>query len=120
MRRILIVLCLFGLSACAAVEAETPAQRVFALKSDYRAVLILATTYESLPSCPNTSEPVCSDPDVVDLIRGADDKAAFALDGAEQVVRSEVASESTASLAIEAARKALEVLRQILIEEGVI
>lgn len=118
MRRILIVLCLFGLSACATIEAQTPAQRVFALKSDYRAVLILAVTYESLPRCPEA--PVCSDPDVVELIQYADDKAAFALDGAEQVVRSEAASESTTSLAIEAAKKALDVLRQILIEQGVV
>ena len=107
-------------AACASLEAETPAQRVFALKSEYRAVLALAVDYESLPRCPRATTPVCSEPEVVDLLRRADSRAEVALDGAEQVVRSPAASGGAVALALESAGAAVAVLRQILIDEGVL
>ena len=113
-------LLLAALAACPSLEAETPAQRVFALKAEYRAVLALAVDYESLPRCPAVTTPVCSEPDVVELLRRADARASLALDGAEQVVRSPAASAGDLALALEAARAAVAVLRQVLIDEGVL
>ncbi len=118
--RLLAPWLLVALAACASLEAETPAQRVFALKSDYRAVLALAVAYESLPRCPVASAPPCSEPGVVAGLRWADRRAEVALDGAEQVVRSPAASEGAVALALEAARTAVAALRQILIDEGVL
>lgn len=117
---VLLAGALTGCGIFASEIAETPAQRVFALKSDYQAILILAVKYESLPRCPDVDTLVCSEPAVVDIIRSADNRATLALDGAEEVVRSEAASEQTVNLAIEAAKKALDVLRQILIEEEIL
>ena len=119
-RRLSVVWLLAALAACASLEAETPAQRVFALKSDYRAALAVAVAYESLPRCPIVTTPFCSEPGVVSLLRQADRQAELALDGAEQVVRSPATSESAVALALEAARSAVAVLRQILIDEGVL
>ena len=118
--RLLAPWLLLALAACASLEAETPAQRVFALKAEYRAVLALAVDYESLPRCPAVTTPVCSEPDAVELLRRADARAAFALDGAEQVVRSPAASAGDLALALEAAGAAVAVLRQVLIDEGVL
>lgn len=122
-RRVLRLLApglLAALAACASLEAETPAQRVFALKSEYRAVLGLAVDYESLPRCPAVTTPVCSEPAVVELLRRADGRAEIAMDRAEQVVRSPAASQGAVALAVEAAGAAVAVLRQILIDEGVL
>ncbi len=119
-RRLLAVWLLAALAACASLEAETPAQRVFALKSDYRAALAVAVAYESLPRCPIVTTSFCSEPGVVSLLRQADRRAELALNGAEQVVRSPAASESAVALALEAARSAVAVLRQVLIDEGVL
>ena len=58
--RLLAPWLLAALAACASLEAQTPAQRVFALKSDYRAVLALAVAYESLPRCPVATASLCS------------------------------------------------------------
>ncbi|MCG8597249.1 MAG: hypothetical protein MI785_23155 [Kiloniellales bacterium] len=118
--RLLAPCLLAALAACASLEAETPAQRVFALKAEYRAVLALAVGYESLPRCPVAPTPVCSEPAVVDLLRRADGRAEIALDGAEQVVRSPAASEGAAALALEAAGAAVAVFRQLLIDEGIL
>ena len=119
-RRLLASWLLAALAACASLEAETPAQRAFALKSDYRVLLTLAVDYESLPRCRTVTTPVCSESSVVELLRRADARAELALDEAEQVVRSPAASEGAVALAIEAARAAVAVLRQVLIDEGVL
>ena len=116
----LLAVLVAALAACASLEAETPAQRVFALKAEYRAVLALAVDYESLPRCPVADTPVCSEPAVVERLRGADRRAELALDGAEQVVRSPAASQGAVALAMEAAGAAVAVLRQVLIDEGVL
>ena len=118
--RLLAPWLLVALAACVSLEAETPAQRIFALKSDYRAVLALAVAYESLPRCPGATVPLCSGPAVVAELRRADRRAEVALDGAEQVVRSPAASEGAVALALEAARAAVAALRQILIDEEVL
>lgn len=117
MRTIVTSLLLLTLTACGATQGETPAQVVFGLKSDYKAVLELAVTYESLPRCPQPDTVVCSEPKVVDLLRRADNHANAALTGAEEVVRSEAASRSTIDLAIESAMKALDVFRNVVKEE---
>lgn len=120
MRGVVAPLLLLVLANCATVEAETPAQVIFALKSDYRAVLELAVTYESLPRCPQPDTVVCSDPDVVDLMRRADNHTATVLSGAEQVVRSAGASPDTLDLVVSSARQALEAFRSIVREEGLL
>ena len=114
----LLLLALAG--GCASQAAKTPAQRVFALKADYRAVLTVAVAYESLPRCAATRAQACSAPKVVALLREADRKATVSLDGAERVVRSPAASKSTAALAIEAASASVAVVRQILLDEGLL
>lgn len=109
-----------GCDTFASGIAQTPEQRVFALKNDYQAVLVLLVQYESLPRCDQTENSVCSDSDIVKLMRSADNKAALTMNGAEEVVRSGRASESTIEFAIKAASTALEVLRQMLIDEGIV
>ncbi|MCG8434053.1 MAG: hypothetical protein MJA83_08490 [Gammaproteobacteria bacterium] len=109
-----------ALPGCAVFQAETPAQTVYALKSDYRAVLSAAVGYAELPPCPEVETPVCAEPDLVELIVRADARAEAALDGAEAVVRSPAASESAIALAIAAAEAAVSVVRQILTDEGVL
>ncbi len=118
--RFAAALLLIALTACASQQAirddATPAQTVFVLKSDYKAVLGLAVQYESLPRCPDTESKACSDPDIVAAIRKADIAASAALDSAETIVRTPGATDDAVTFAITAAQEALNVLRKLLPE----
>lgn len=112
-----------ALAACASIVAETPQQRVFALKSDYRALVAVALAYESQPRCDEVAEETlsCSDEDAVKVIRQADANADAALDAAESVVRSEAAaSGDTIELVLESATEAVNLFREALVINGVI
>ena len=106
-------------AACTLPLAETPAQVVFGAKNDYRALLTVMVEYESLPRCTGGEIALsCSDPEVVDLIRRADNHASTVLNGAEELVTSPGISEGSAAIAVESAQTAVRVLTQILVDEG--
>lgn len=75
-------------ASCPSGVAETPQQRVFALKTEYAALLQVAVGYESLPRCPETTASACSDPKIVETMRKVDTNVVQALDAAETAVRS--------------------------------
>ncbi len=101
------------LTACSTDSQTTsPAKTVFQIRSTYVSVLTLAEGYEGLPRCPETTSKVCSDPDVVDIIRKSDLTAKDALDAAETTVRSH--PELDATFAISAADNAVAALQNIL------
>jgi len=108
----LIAFVILGLVAGCASAVDSPAKAVFQLRSGYVAVLTVAEGYEGLPRCPETVEKLCSDPDVVDVIRKADLTAKDALDAAELTVRSH--PEVNAEFAIAAAENAVDAMRSIL------
>lgn len=72
------VLLALALGACAAQEAETPAQTVYALQSDYAAAQVAALGY---------LESAAPTPTVVAAIRDADAAAMDALTAAQTAVR---------------------------------
>lgn len=111
---------LAALTACASLIAETPAQRVFALTADYRALLTVALEYESLPRCDKTGRVLCSDAPAVERMRKADRYAEAALDEAEDIVRAPGLTEDSVRLAIRAAESAVAVFRLVLTEEGLL
>lgn len=117
MRSILAVLILsVGLAACAGIGGapETPAQRVFAAKTDYGAVRALALNYESLPRCSETQSDPCSETDIVAEIRSADLVALEALDRAEAIVRNPESTADAAATAATAARAAVDVFEAVI------
>lgn len=98
----LLVLLLLGpavlpLSACAGVEAVTPAQQVYAAEAEYAAAVGQAATYEARPRCgADGADPaMCSDPRTVAALRHADDVAFAAL----QAARASPTPATTAALA---------------------
>ena len=122
-RNILIVAGFLFLGACAVFQADTPAQKVFAIQADYNAVLAAAVAYESQPRCAEgigSDEQACSETSVVDALRRADDNAWIALRAAQEVVRTPGASDSTLSLAVTSATTAVGAVREILVLNGVI
>lgn len=119
-RRILAALVVSTTAACASLVAETPQQRVFALKSDYAGLAALALTYESLPRCDETEEQICSEPDVVDVIRQADSNADVALDEAEALVRDPAFTDgSTFELVYASAQSAVRLFERVLTINGI-
>lgn len=120
MRKFLAVAILVTLSACASLIAETPAQRVFAAKQDYRALLTLAVDYVELPRCDETERTLCSDADAVARIQKIDRYVEVALDEAEGIVRTPGLTGDALSLAIRSAESAIAVFRVVLTEEGLL
>lgn len=113
----LIMPVLMANGACDKVTggAETPAQVVFALKSRYEVALIAANKYEDFKRCtvvPKTTP--CSDPEVVQAIRRADNAVKLAMDAAERVVRDPNALKSTKDLVIASARESLSALTVLI------
>lgn len=110
------------LGACASQVAETPAQRVFALQSDYNGLLAAALTYESQPRCAAGQSSVtspCSNPQVVADIRAVETDAARQIKAAQDTVRSG-ADTSTQVLALNLASNALAGFRNVLLSRGVL
>jgi hypothetical protein len=87
MRPFVLMFVLLLVAACVTPIAETPAQRVFALQSEYTALLSLAVKYKELTPCPETTNPVCSEPEVVSKIQRADTAAWAAIQTAQDYVR---------------------------------
>lgn len=123
--KVVLTLCLaFALAACgttASEVAQSPKQRVFALKSDYSALLTAAVAYESQPRClPEQSRfNPCSDPKAVAEMRRADVAAFAAIDSAEKAVYAPGATDNSTNLALSGAISAVGALRTILITYGV-
>lgn len=89
---------------------QSPETTVYTIRSGYVVALQAAVTYETQPRCP--AEPVCSDPEIVDLLRKSDLTAKAALDAAETTVRNH--PEIDAGFAIDAARNAVSAFQAIL------
>lgn len=117
-RSILILLSLLMLAACNGCSTTggklTPAQTVFQIETQYKAVLAVAVTYEELPRCTTPAvTKVCSDAGIVTKIRQANDVAKSALDAAQAAVRDPTFDDSATSAAIVSARQALLALTAI-------
>lgn len=110
MKHLATIFLALSLTACAG-SFSSPEKSVFQTRSGYVTLLTAAVQYESLPRCP--AEPVCSDPDVVDIMRKADLTAKSALDAAENTVRNH--PEINGEFAVAAAQNAVEAMRQILV-----
>ena len=114
------ILFLFLLAGCATRVGDTPAQVVYGLQADYNAALAIALAYESQPRCEDgqdLTEAVCSDPEVVEIIRAADDKAWAGIAAAQDVVLTPGATDDAVSLAIASARAAVDVFEAVIAEE---
>jgi len=112
----------FALSGCASSVAETPAQRVYALQSEYAALLAAAVAYESQPRCipPATSLTMaCSQEDWVLEIRTADNDAYTTIRAAQDVVR-DPNTTGNIGTALSIARSALTVFNQVLVNHHLI
>ncbi len=104
MKKLLAVLILTTVAACAGVSApQSPAQAVYAAKQSYAVALTAAVAYKRLPTCP-TATKVCSDPKIVSQLQKIDTASSALLDGAEATVRS---GGTGAALAITAAEQAV-------------
>jgi hypothetical protein len=105
MKKVLSGLILGLLVACNACTTmpTTPAQAVFAAKTQYAAALTVAVAYKRLPRC-TVATPPCSDLTIVTRLQKADDAASALLDGAEITVR---AGGDNTQLAITAAQQAV-------------
>lgn len=101
------------LSGCASQEAQTPAQRVYALQADYNAVLAVAVTYESQKRCTTTVIAACSSVTVVNELRRGDDAARAALKAAQDTVRTPGATSSTINTVLVGAANAIQAFRTI-------
>lgn len=106
----LLIASLFFVTACAG--NGDPETVVFQTRTGYTSLLVAAVQYESLPRCPETTDKLCSDPGIVEILRKADDTAKAALDAAENTVRNH--PEIDADFAVAAAQNAVEALRVIL------
>ncbi len=107
----------FVVAACASLEAETPQQRVFAAKTDYKVALQLAVQYNELPRCESgTAAIACSHTSVVEVVRKANDTARVALDEAERIVRDPATTDSALNLAVESATSAVRVFTAVVAE----
>lgn len=112
------------LGACASTQpsVQSPQQRIYALKADYLAPQTAMARYAQLPRCKSSSwlskEP-CSKPEAVSEMRKANAEAVAALDAAEQVVRNPKSTANSAELALAAASRAVDVVRNVLSNYGV-
>lgn len=91
---------------------DTPAKIVYNISLTHNAMLVGMVAYESQPRCDQTESPICSDRDVVDLLRKADTTADSAITAAELTVRAH--PELNADFAIAAAQNAISAMEQIL------
>lgn len=102
------------LAGCPSMQAETPAQHVFALQSEYNGLLAVALAYESQARCSDVQPQPCSDADVVAEIRKADNDAWAAILSAQEYVRAGHQDDPMISQAAEAAAKAVGLFTTIL------
>ena len=64
---------------------KAPDQVVYAAEGAHRAALVLAIAYKRLPQCPEQA-PVCSKPEVLEILRHTDNAAAAAILAARKAV----------------------------------
>lgn len=103
------------LAACfASFSATTPAQKVYALQSDYNGLLAAVVKYESQPRCSVVVVRSCSKPAVVATIRKADNVAYAALRTAQNIVRAPSPDEGALAKALRVARSGISGLRAIM------
>ncbi len=89
--------------------------QVYAAKTAYQAVLLIAVRYNRLPRCGQpTSPPLCSDPTVVTELRQGDKIAQATLEGAEAVVYRPAVEASVAFAAAASATEAVKLLQTII------
>lgn len=84
----LMIACLFFILTgfgCSTTP-KTPDQVVYAAEGAHRAALVVAVAYKRLPQCNGTNEPVCSKPEVLEVVRHADNAAAAAILAARKAV----------------------------------
>lgn len=106
------------LSAC--TSAETPAQKIYEIESDYASVLKLAVTYEKLPVCDSiTKTHLCADPKIIKQIKEADIIAWSILREAQNAVRTPGFGDSKTTKAIASAHHAVIALADIVDHLGV-
>lgn len=86
-----VALFVFGCASAGLVEGvdpEGPAQRVLAAEADYYAAFAGMAQYEGLPRCDNPDAPtLCSDQNIVDVMRLIDNRFIEARDAAWDIVR---------------------------------
>ncbi len=109
-----ILLPLFLAACFASFSATTPAQKVYALQSDYNGLLAAVVKYESQPRCSVVVVRSCSKPAVVASIRKADNIVYAALSVARSAVRMPNPDEGAVSKAIRIARSSISGLRAIM------
>lgn len=99
-----------GFSGCSTTsQPKTMAQAVYAAHGVYVEALIVKKTYENLPAC-NPATPqvvVCSKPDIVAKLKVVDEAAYVALQTAQAMVRSSVASQTDVQRALNLANQAI-------------
>lgn len=84
-RRLKGLLLAVGLTAACSTLPRTPAQIVYAIKSEYAADLAVAAAYHDLPNCP--AKLLCKDPTTMVQIQAAALAANTTLKVAEDAVR---------------------------------
>ena len=94
------------LAGCALLAGQTPQSTVFAAESTYGAALKVAVVYESLPRCVDMGPVLCSDTEVVAVLRSAATTAKTALEHAENVVRTPGVPDDVALTAVVTATEA--------------
>lgn len=85
-RRLKGLLLAVGLTAACSTLPRTPAQIVYAIKSEYAADLAIAAAYHDLPTCPSAPM-LCKDPTTMVRIQAAALAANATLKVAEDAVR---------------------------------
>jgi hypothetical protein len=115
-----VALALGLLAGCASRLAETPAQMVFAVQTEYNGLLAIALAYESMPRCSETRPQPCSDPLIVEEIRKADNDAWAALLAAQEVVRSGQLQGSVFDASMVIAKGLIQTFTNVLANRGLI
>jgi hypothetical protein len=106
------VILVCALAACAGGTAQTPAQTVYQVQSDYAAALVVAVAYKNLPDCALPGHPVlCSQATIIKQLQDADDIAYPTLTAAQNTVK--VQGATNAQTAVNAAQQAVAALTAI-------
>ena len=101
----IVLMALTVVGGCASAP-QSPAQVIFAAKSNYAVALAVAVAYKKLPTCAPTAPPLCSKPDMIATLQKVDTASSALLDAAENTVRLQGAG-ANAQTAIKAAEQAV-------------
>jgi hypothetical protein len=121
MKKSIAIIAFSLLAGCASfstsntIDTKSAANRVYAAKVGYTAVLTAAVTYNNLPRCgAPTSPPVCSQASVVDQLRKANSAAVATLDSAETVVRTPNVNQDVVEFSVVSAENAVKTVQSIV------